>query len=155
MAKPKPYTLLTIVESESGAWEYEIRISHRTGVTYCTCKGWQWNKHCKHLDAYKADPAFVPGSVATAPAADLAANLKAGAFKAAKTPDPITAPGVLLAALAEIGIKSVSAMDAKRIAERVLATVGATIGDAARFGQPTAAPIVLNVGNVRRIILPD
>jgi hypothetical protein len=54
--KEKPYTVLTVVQSESGSWSYEIRTSHRDGVTYCTCRGFIFHKKCKHMDAYLANP---------------------------------------------------------------------------------------------------
>jgi len=67
--KPKPYTVLTIVQSEKGSWSYEIRVSHRTGLTYCTCSGYAFKKRCKHLDAYIANPVVVaaPRPVAVPP----------------------------------------------------------------------------------------
>lgn len=73
----KPYTILTVVKASSGAYEHEIRISHETGVTYCTCKGWIFSKAnpktCKHLEAFKAAPTVdVAGLVAKDKAAKLA-----------------------------------------------------------------------------------
>src|ERR671915_333129 len=74
--RPKPWAVLTVVRSESGSWEYEIRTSHKTGVTYCTCIGWQMRKRCKHLDAFNAAPSFEVGTAADAPAVDLPATFQ-------------------------------------------------------------------------------
>lgn len=142
-----PFTILTKVRSESGSWEYEIRVSHKTGVTYCTCTGWQFHKRCKHLDAYNAQPEFSPGRVATAPSADLGAAVRP--LRPVKTAQPTTPAGVLLAQLSRLGIASVTAQDAKRIADAVLATVGAKATDA-RIDDGE-----INTANVRVIVLPD
>ncbi len=67
--KPKPYTVLTVVEAESGSWSYEIRVSHRTGLTYCSCPGYGFHKKCKHLTAYNENPITValPKTAAVTP----------------------------------------------------------------------------------------
>ena len=74
--RPKPWTVLTVVRSESGSWEYEIRTSHKTGVTYCTCNSYAFRKRCKHLDAFNASPIFRNGTAPNAPAVDLAETLQ-------------------------------------------------------------------------------
>jgi len=147
---PKPFTVLTIVRADSGSWEYEIRISHKTGITYCTCKGWQFRKTCKHLDAYNADPAFAPGTVPTAPVSDLAGTK----IRKPVVPAPTTPAAVLLKALAEWNVTHIPAEAAKRIADRVLETVGAKSGAVAASAM-VASGTSLNVGNVRVITLPD
>ena len=65
-SKPKPYTLLTVVRSESGSWNYEIRTSHQDGKTYCTCRGFTFHKRCKHMDAYLRNPTIAPSSATVA-----------------------------------------------------------------------------------------
>lgn len=45
--------ILELVPSSSGNGYHEIRLG-RDGVTYCTCKGWQIRKTCRHLEGYMA-----------------------------------------------------------------------------------------------------
>ena len=129
---PKPYTVLTKVRSESGAWEYEIRTSHKTGVTYCTCKGWQTHQHCKHLDAYNANPVIAVSSPANMPV----------------RPKTKTPGEVLREELAALG-HNISIASATAISTRVLSAGG----KAAPAGTGWADE--LNTENVRVIVLPD
>lgn len=130
---PKPYTVLTRVKSESGSWEYEIRTSHRTGVTYCTCKGYGFHKTCKHMEAYNKNP------VIAQPSATPAINVP-----------KVKSPGeVLVAELAMLGIK-LGIASANAISTRVLAAGGRV----AASGTVTGADMI-NADNVRVIVLPD
>ncbi len=46
-----PAIVVREFDSSSGNGTYEVRISRTDGKMYCTCKGWQMNKDCKHLQA--------------------------------------------------------------------------------------------------------
>lgn len=129
---PKHYTVLTRVQSESGSWEYEIRTSHKDGNTYCTCKGYQFTKHCKHMDAYNAKPVIAVESPANIPV----------------RPKTKTPGEVLRDELAAIG-HSISIASATAISTRVLSAGG----KAAPAGSGWSDE--LNTENVRVIVLPD
>jgi len=53
--------VLQTYPSSSGKTTHEVR-EGGDGVIYCTCPGWRFNKHCKHLDMWHAhvDEAMVP-----------------------------------------------------------------------------------------------
>src|SRR5688500_17798133 len=104
--QPLPYVVLTTVASESGSWEYEIRTSLRTGVTYCTCRGYGTHKHCKHMDAYKKNPVIAVPTPAMMP-----------------VPQRKTPGTVLRDELALLGLK-ISESSANAISLRVLAMGG-------------------------------
>lgn len=156
----KPYTVLTRVQAKSGAWEYEIRISHETGVTYCTCRGWGFRKTCAHLDAYLADPVFVPGTVPTAPQTDLAS----------RTHEPraprVDALASTVATIIQQEMRTrgyvVPLGDSRHmleIAQRVIREIDSARPRKASGAAPIALPrsedVALNAAGVRVIILPD
>lgn len=47
-----PTVLDTIKSNSNPNIQYEIRMG-KDGVVYCTCRGWQMNKWCKHLDQWQ------------------------------------------------------------------------------------------------------
>jgi hypothetical protein len=132
----KPWTVLTVVKSETGSWEYEIRTSHKDGVTYCTCKRWQFHKSCKHLDAYLQHPII---------------NMPAASPANMPVRSKVRTPGeVLREELADLGFP-ISAASANAISLRVL-NAGGKISSA---GFSASSGDELNANNVRVIILPD
>ena len=152
--KVRPFSVLTVYQSVSESWKYEIRVSHTTGITYCTCLGWRFHKKCTHLDEYKADPVFVNGTAPNAPAHDLAR--RSDLLPPGMQPGATAPAEALRAALAERGIH-VTPTVARTVAQRVLEVAGAMV-------QPTAAPaaparsgrrVVVNSNGVRVVILPD
>lgn len=130
---PKPYTVMTVVRSESGSWEYEIRVSHKTGVTYCTCKRWQFHKQCKHLDAYLKNP-----TIAVVPSAVTVTDMT-----------PRTPGDVLRAELAALGL-TITQASANAISVRIL-NAGGKVAKASTSSDGDH----LNTSNVRVITLPD
>lgn len=147
--KARPYTVLTVYESESASWKYEIRVSHQTGVRYCTCLGWRFHKRCTHLDDFNANPVFVNGTADNAPAVDLAQRPE-------YMPGPDAPAEALRAALAERQIH-ISVSIARAVAERVLEAAGTltapvTTAPKLRAGQRR---ITTDSRGVRVVVLPD
>lgn len=147
--KVRPYTVLTVYESESSSWKYEIRVSHSTGIRYCTCLGWRFHKRCTHLDDFNSNPVFVNGTADNAPATDLAQR--------AYMPGPEAPAEALRAALADRNIH-ITAQVAQNVAQRVLEAAGAMVATAVpaapklRAGQRR---VTTDSRGVRVVILPD
>ena len=158
MSVVKPFTVLTTIAASSGAYEYEIRISHQTGVTYCTCRGWQFRKTCKHLDAYNAAPSIdVAGLVAKDKQKTKAVPLKAPALLPKSTDAIVTGTPewVMTSEIGKLGF-SLKPVDARRIVGQLRASLAAAATKLKTV--PTAVETFVDEVNsegVRRIVLPD
>jgi hypothetical protein len=129
---PKPYVVLTTVQSESGSWEYEIRTSLRDGKTYCSCKGFAFHKNCKHMDAYRKAPTIsTPAPVAL------------------QSATPRTPGEILRHELQALGL-AISVSSANAISSRVLAAAGKSASTSGALSADT-----VNAAGVRVIVLPD
>jgi hypothetical protein len=156
----KPYELLSLIQSKDQTQNYEIRRSLQDGVTYCTCKSWQFNKEtpktCKHLKRYEQDLIANPVPMMTVNAAQpfaaqLAAATSGRAVAVTKPSRPIVAGPALVERLTK------AATEWERGKAPTMIAGVALLREAAKLlgGMPVAAtvPVQATLGAVRCIVL--
>lgn len=151
-AKPKPYIVMTTIQSSSGAWSHEIRTSLVDGTTYCTCPGFfMHGRKCSHMDAWKAHPTFRQGPPINAPhPAPLKRPKRA---KKPKAEQLATASTVLVAELARMNL-SLTLQQAHGIVKRLTPMILPQPEPARTLDVPSNASIGEH-GGARVIIVPD
>lgn len=50
------YQTLAKFRSKKGGGLYFVKKNLKTGDFSCDCKGWIYNRHCKHIDYFKDNP---------------------------------------------------------------------------------------------------
>lgn len=167
----KPYVVLTRVNSESKLdTVYEIRISKKDGVRYCSCPGFfMHGKRCKHMDAFVRAERSGQLQVDTRPVANpaphptFATRRPMSAGRVSRTlresaPPPTSPASILqreLVALNLIITDQQAASIAAKIQLHVLSTLKPQAPEPIRVENMTVSSVTLNGENIRLITLPD